>query len=144
MVVATLPPLYAHGLGREPGPERGVVDRPRRDAEAIQPQTVDKGRVQQEMLDADAADTSKRRPSRERGRRIVRPRDQPRRHSVPHGLLARDRMKRENLQMAAARPRARYPAHRVAARAVALGVDAVTTETPRRCTRACFKMAQLA
>ena len=68
--------------------------------------------MQEEVLNADAADPRARRPPRQRGGRIVGPRDQPRRHSVARGLLARNRMKSENLHTAAFRPRVRQPAHR--------------------------------
>jgi len=43
-----------------------LAGRPRRDAEAIKPQALDQGGVQQEVLDADAADARGRRPQRER------------------------------------------------------------------------------
>jgi len=64
------------------------------------------------VFDADAADPGKRHPARERGRRIIGPRHQPRRHPLAHCLLARPRVEGENLHPAAVRPRARYPARR--------------------------------
>ena len=70
------------------------------------------GTVEEEVLDAYAADPGKRRPSRERGGRTVCPRHQPSRHPVAHGLLARDRVEGENLRTAAVPRRARHPAHR--------------------------------
>ena len=49
---------------------RGIVDRPSRDAEGIKPQPLDQGTVQEEVLDADAADPGKRCRSCERGGRM--------------------------------------------------------------------------
>jgi hypothetical protein len=55
--------------------ERGVVDRPGRDAEALEPQALDYGRVQEEVLDADATDPPRAppiAPARRAGRRPTR------------------------------------------------------------------------
>lgn len=68
------------------------------------------------MFDADAADPGKRRPARERGRRIIGPRHQPRRHPLAH-CLSHALVWKERI---ATRPwSGRAPATRHAAAAVA-------------------------